>query len=175
MTIWFSPYEVLSQPLIPQNVAVPYITQGIFVQILNSISQTPLTYTISFVGQPELVANTDGIDLMIEYIDNLGVSNPLSVNDFINNSRTQDLTIPYGGCFLFGVQYILPDAIKLGGGGTPQNSAAARGVVAISADSNNISANQIFVTTRQYYTKYNDAGQIIGKSAAAYGNPLERG
>ena len=179
MPTFVSSYEVLSQPLIPDNVNVPYVTQGVFVQISNTNANEPLSIAMQFnYGQP-FVANNDPDDpdkatikLMIEYINENGDSVPYSIDNFLMHQSLQ-LDIAANSTYILGIQYILGQAILLENlGTTPTNSLASRGQLIISADG--LEDNQILVTTRQFFTTYDSSSKVSGMTASAYVNPTFR-
>jgi hypothetical protein len=150
-------FEVLSQPIAPsvgeEPMPIPYVTQGFFAQVSN-LGPSASTISLYFISSPQFVTkNTAGdIVLAANYIDNTGAVTQYNSSTFLTNKGFKQITIPAGGTYLFGVQYLLiPNSQTVIVGGTPQSSESARGVLELLAPvGNNIVAvatvRQVFVT-----------------------------
>lgn len=167
-TVTTASFEVLSQPIVPNNAAVPYVEQGFFVQITNQDSQNANTPSIFFPGNPAFLASSGAVDLFTNYIDQTGTATQYPTSQFITNQGFTGITIPPNATFLFGVQYVLmPSNSPKLVGTTPQDSASSRGVLTI------FSSNymQFLATVRQVFTTFDSNQNPTGMSGSAYAVP----
>ena len=172
-----SSFEVLARPIAPGVPNVPYVQQGFFLQISNTAA-APVGVEVFYVDTPAFVASKGAIKLFANTIDNTGAISQYPTSDFLAPPVGFGVfTIPGNATFLFGVQYLLlpppTPIVTPAGGGTPQDSLEARGLVTVTAAAG--SSLVLLATTRQVFSNYNAAGALLDTAEGAYANPLVGG
>lgn len=167
-------FEVLAQPLVPGLPDIPYVQQGSFYQISN-LSPGGVTINLNFNATPAFVAQSGSVSLFTNYIDNNGNVTQYPVSTFLQPAvGFAGITIPAGGTFIFGVQYVLGQGQSENlAGSTPQDGLGTRGTVTLLAP--NGALLLVLATIRQVFTNFDASGNVTNLSEAAYSVPLVGG
>ncbi len=167
-------FEVLSSPVAPGIPDVPYIQQGVFLQVTN-MGAASAFLSVEYVSSPAFIESTGAVKLFTNVIDETGMPQQFPTVNFLGAPvGFEALNIPAGKTWLIGVQYLLlpPPAPMLTGptGTTPQDAAMARGTIRISAAPG--TQWMMLATHRQVFTTFDAMGIIKSFDSAAYPLPL---
>jgi hypothetical protein len=167
-------FEVLAQPVAP-GLSTPIVQQGTFIQISN-LSTVDSTISLNFTPSPAFVKE----DLLVDYIDNSGNVTVVSATTFLTAPfGFNNISIPAGGTYIFGVQYAIPTTSPSSSPtsrATSDSGVAVRGYVTLSASTG--SSLLVTATIRQVFYNYvtrADVTFVLDVSEAAYALPLING
>jgi hypothetical protein len=167
-------FEVLSSPVAPGIPNVPYIQQGIFLQVTN-MGAASAFLTVEYVSSPAFVESRGAVKLFTNVIDETGMPQQFPTRNFLGAPvGFEGLNVPAGATWLIGVQYLLlappPPVITVPTGTTPQDAAMARGTIRIDAAPG--TQWMMLATHRQVFSSYDNLGGIVEFDSAAYPVPL---
>jgi hypothetical protein len=172
-----APFEILASPVAPGIPDVPYVQQGVFLQITN-LSASSTLVSLEYVASPAFVAASGAAKLFTNIIDQSGTPQQYPTSDFLGGPvGFKALDIPAGATWLLGAQYLLlaPPAPKLtpATGATPQDNAEARGVISLEASPG--TKLLVLGTIRQVFQNFDNTGKLIDITEGAYAIPLVNG
>jgi hypothetical protein len=170
-------FEILASPVAPGLPDVPYVQQGVFLQITN-LSTASTLVSLEYAASPAFVASSGAVKLFTNFIDQSGTPQQYPTSDFLGGPvGFKALDIPAGATWLVGAQYLLvpPPAPKLtpATGATPQDNAEARGVISLEASPG--TKLLVLATIRQVFQNYDKTGKLIDITEGAYAIPLVNG
>ena len=170
-------FETLALPVAPGIANVPYVQQGFFLQVSN-LENKNVHVDLEYIATPAFVEASGAAKLFTNIIDQTGVPAQYPTATFLTapvGFKAQ--VIPAHSTWLLGVQYLLlpppPPTLTAATGGTPQDSAEARGVVRIQASAG--SKLLLLATVRQVFNDFDPAGVLIDIAESAYAVPLVGG